>query len=272
VSSDLENRLREGRATLPEPDVASTERARERALAAAPQRPSRRGRTAAALAAILAAALLAVSFAGASFLREPVVVSQPKQSRVIDRTFLCTHRPYGGFPEIEARAHEGVRIGGTTQLPYAVVAHGPYAAFAWITAGALSRDSVVEMDQIRRKRPPATAAVSTEGCNASTARVPLSAAGLSRSGAGPFGDDLDCRSGPRFRLRIRAVLTRPGALTARRSISPGSLERRPFLMTNVPIRAAGLAVRTESGKPLVYAEVFNSGKVRLFTANGCVHE
>jgi len=272
VSSEFERQLREGRSTLPDPDAGSTDRARERALAAI-RRP-RRGhrRTAALVAALVVAALLVVGFAGASFLREPFTVSQPERSLVIDRTFLCTHAPYGGFPEIEARAHAGVRIGRTMQLPYAVVAHGPYAAFAWVTAGAPSRESVVEMDQVRRRRPPATAAVSTQGCNADAARVPLSAAGLSRSGAGPFGDDFDCRSGPRFRLRIRAILTRPGSLTARRSISPGSLERRPFLMTNVPVREARLAVRTLTNKPLAYAEVSNSGRVRLFTAKGCVHE
>jgi hypothetical protein len=236
------------------------------------RRHSHLERTIPVVAGLVAAALLAVGIAGASPLRGPFTVSQPRPSRVIDRTFLCTHTAYGGFPEIEARAHEGVRIGRTTQLPYAVVAHGPYAAFAWVTAGTPSQDSVVEMDRIRRKRPPATAAVSSQACNASTARVPLSAAGLSRSGAGPFGDDFDCRSGPRFRVRLRAVLTRPASLAARRSISPGSLERRPFLMTNVPVREAELTVRTLANKPLVYAEVINSGTVRLFTANGCVRE
>lgn len=43
MSSDLERRLREGRETLPEPDAATTERARERAIAAIRRRrtPSR---------------------------------------------------------------------------------------------------------------------------------------------------------------------------------------------------------------------------------------
>jgi hypothetical protein len=60
-------------------------------------------------------------------------------------------------------------------------------------------------------------------------------------------------------VRVRAVL---GSQTALRSF-------RGFLRTTVPVREASLAVRTQSGKPLVYAQVFQSGKSLLFTSPTC---
>jgi hypothetical protein len=35
------------------------------------------------------------------------------------------------------------------------------------------------------------------------------------------------------------------------------------------VKTASLAVRTQSGKPLVYAQVFESGKSFLYTAPSC---
>lgn len=124
MSSELERRLREAREQLPQPENAATARAREAALGAIRRPRQRRRRAAALVALVIVAALLGVGLAGASFLREPFTVSESKRSLVIDRTFLCTHTPYGGFPHIEARTHEGVRIGRTTQLPYAVAPMG----------------------------------------------------------------------------------------------------------------------------------------------------
>lgn len=273
MSAELERRLRAGRESLPEPDPASTGRARERALTPIRRRGTSRARAAVAVA-VLVAALAGVGLADATFSREPLTLSQTPPSRVIDRTFVCTQSPYGGFPEIEARAHAGIRGGREAwkQLPYAAVGSGPYATFAWITAGAPTRDTVVEIDLVRRKKPSGTAAINLQACRSDPARVPLSAAGLSGGGASPFGDEFDCGSGPRFRVRVRAVLTRRASLGARRTPSPGSRAKRPFLITNVPVREAQMAVRTLTNRPLVYAEVAESGRTRLFTANGCVRE
>jgi hypothetical protein len=52
--------------------------------------------------------------------------------------------------------------------------------------------------------------------------------------------------------------------------SPTSLQRGEF--TAAPLKSGYLAVRSEAGKPLVYAEVFDSGKARLFLAANCVRD
>lgn len=276
MSSELERRVRQARETLPDPDASVTERARERALGMILRRRSRRTRATAAVAATVVATLLVVGFAGASFLREPFTAFKPTASRIIDRTFVCTHDAFGGFPEIEVRAHAGVREGRSKwkQLPFAAVSsNGPYSSFVWITAGTPSRETLINVhDLLRRLKPPGTVGIDARGCRDVKTRVPLSAAGLSGAGASPFGDEFDCRTPPRLLLRVRAVLTSPGSLGIRQSLSPGSATRRSFHRTSVPVREARLAVRTATGKPLVYAEAFDSGKVRIFTAKHCVRE
>jgi hypothetical protein len=55
--------------------------------------------------------------------------------------------------------------------------------------------------------------------------------------------------------------------------SQGSLQKRGnFMSTGVAILDAKLSVRTLKGKPIVYAEVFQSGKAPLFTAGACVRD
>ena len=94
------------------------------------------------------------------------------------------------------------------------------------------------------------------------AKVSFSKAGLSGSSASPFGEKLDCPAPRRVLVRVRALAT-----------SKTELRRRgAFLSTNAPFKSGRLAVRTERGKPIVYAEVLESGASRLYTAKGCVYD
>ncbi|MBA3401686.1 MAG: hypothetical protein H0U05_06820 [Actinobacteria bacterium] len=274
MSFELERRLREARETLPDPDATATEHARERALAAIGRRRSRRLRSTALVAAVVVAALLGVGFAGASFLREPFTASKPATSRIVDRTFVCAHGALGDLKEIEARAGRGIREGRSKwkQLPFAVVATGRATnslsrwgrltySYAWITAGEPSSTTTIDSEW-RKIGVPATLGVSAKACARATSRVPLSAAGLSGGGASPFGEEFDCPTPRRFLVRVRATLDSPASLRTREG----------FLATRVPVREAQLAVRTETGRPLMYAEVLESGKASLFTASGCFRE
>lgn len=275
MSSELERRLRAARETLPDPGAESTERARERALAAIGRRRTRRARVAALVAAVIVVALLGVGFAGASFLRQPFTASKPAASQVIDRTFVCVHGPLGDLKEIEARAGRGIREGrsGWKQLPYAVVATGRSTnslsrwgsltfAYAWITAGSPSAGTTIDHPYWRKFGVPATLGISAQACRRAMARVPLSRAGLSGTPASPFGDELDCPTPRRFLVRVRAALTTSASLR----------DRQDFFATSIPVRTAQLAVRTQGGKPLMYAETSNSGKASIFTAKSCVPE
>ena len=193
-------------------------------------------------------------------------------SIVIDRTMRCTTAPTGGIREVEARANSGIRVGRRwKQLPYAVASSGNVGstldplgdALAWITAGRPSADTTVDSGfRTADVSKWGTLAVSRVACRPVKAKVSFSKAGLSGSSASPFGEKLDCPAPRRVLVRVRALAT-----------SKTELRRRgAFLSTNAPFKSGRLAVRTERGKPIVYAEVLESGASRLYTAKGCVYD
>ncbi|MBA2461018.1 MAG: hypothetical protein H0V45_04505 [Actinobacteria bacterium] len=87
---------------------------------------------------------------------------------------------------------------------------------------------------------------------ASSRRVPLSPRGLSGGVASQLSDEYECPAPRRVYLRIRGVFRSPASLR---------LDRR-FLYhnTEVPLKEAAIAVKSESGKPLAFVAVSESGK------------
>jgi hypothetical protein len=202
----------------------------------------------------------------------PASPATPSAPAVIDRTLRCTTSPSGGIWEIEARANAGIRQGsGWKQVPYAVSSSGNVGstldplgdALAWVTAGRPSRDTTADWGfraaQVSRW---GTLAVNRRVCRSARARVTLGHSGLEGSSASPFGDKLDCAAPRRVLVRVRAIATTKTDLRA----------RGDFQNTHVPLKSAQLAVTTEKGKPIMYADVADSGRTRLFTAKGCVFD
>ncbi|MGH3134135.1 MAG: hypothetical protein ACRDNY_10435 [Gaiellaceae bacterium] len=219
-----------------------------------------------AVAVALGSALVAIAGLQAS------AGAQPSASRIVDRTLLCATGFNGGVREVEARAHRGIRLAGTRswkQLPFAVVASGGGARANWflddslafITAGRPT--AATTLDTEWRASPAlasGTLALNTRVCRAVRTPVPFESRKLRGGLAGVFGEELDCTVPGRVLVRVRALLRSPAALR----------ELHSFLRTGVPVQEARLAVRTQAGKPLLYAEVFQSGKARLYTAKGCI--
>jgi len=194
---------------------------------------------------------------------------------VIDRTVVCSTTVLGGIYGVEARVYSGIRESATEwrQLPFAAVSTGGSAgvrntpellgnSLAWITAGKPSSSTTLDSGWgASPVRSSGTIALRTTGCTKTTARVPLTARGLRGGAAGPFGEEVDCPT-RRVLVRIRATLE-----------SSAKLQKASgFLRTQVAVRTAQLAVRTQGGRQLVYADVAASGKARLFTARGCIPE
>jgi hypothetical protein len=71
----------------------------------------------------------------------------------------------------------------------------------------------------------------------------------------------DCDVARSLLVRVRASVSGSAALRERAQL---------FLAANAPARDAKLVVSTPAGSPLVYADVSDSGKARLFTARSCV--
>lgn len=220
------------------------------------------------IALVVAVALLAV---GALAIRSPAV-AQPGPSLVLDRTFACTPSFLGGIRQIDTRARRGSgRHGSSWDRPaFAGVETSVSGSAAtaiedelvWVAAGRPSASASVVGTFVGFTFPFrswGTIGVNRERCRGSTARVQLGRRGLRGGAAGPIHDRWDCATGRGVLVRVRAVLGSPASLKTFRTV----------LRTTVPVKSAQLAVRTQSGKPLVYAQVLESGKAFLYTAPSC---
>jgi hypothetical protein len=195
----------------------------------------------------------------------------PRVSQVVDRTLLCATSPLGGLRGVEVRAHAGIRQGGSSwkQLPFAVISTGAVGSrltaldnsLAWITAGRPSGTTTMDTGfNLSWPHTSGTLALNRRLCRTAPVRIPLTSSGLQGGPAGVFGDAFDCSTTRRVLVRVRAVIEGSSRLHGDAG----------FVKTNTPLREARLAMRTASGRPLLFAEVLESGKARLLTARSCV--
>jgi hypothetical protein len=209
---------------------------------------------------------VATLLVGAALLAGSAARAEPDAARVIDRTYQCAVFIRGGTYLLDSRAHAGYRAGaGWAKLPYAGIRSGVFSSEAgnlvvWVTSGKPTPTSMIDQDyDVFPVRTYGTIGVRREACREVATRIPLSSAGLRGGSAPPLGHRYKCFSPRQVLVRVRAVFAAPAVL--RRG--------RAFLATHVPIREAKLAARTLGGKPLVYADVVESGKARIFAARGC---
>jgi hypothetical protein len=190
--------------------------------------------------------------------------------RVVDRTIVCATALTGGLRTVEVRGHAGIREGGSSwkQLPFAVFSTGSVGArltaldnsLAWVTAGVPSGTTTMDIGFNQAwPHTTGTIALNRRWCRTSAAKVALTPAGLSGGPAGVFGESFDCLAPRRVLVRVRTVFGMPAGLHG----------DGLFVRTNTPIREARMAMRTESGKALAFAEVLEAGRTRLFTARSC---
>jgi hypothetical protein len=188
-------------------------------------------------------------------------------STVIDVTLRCTTPLSGGIREIGARANSGSRLRGSwVRLPFGAasagnVTYGLGDSLGWISAGKPSPSTKLDLGfRSTPAREWGTVGVNRKACRSTSAKVALARAGLEGGTAPALGERVECPAPRTVLLRVRAVSTARTALRA----------KGDFLVTNVPLKSARLAVRTEKGRALTYADVVENGKARLFTAKGCV--
>jgi hypothetical protein len=204
--------------------------------------------------------------------RRPASTQHGAAPGVIDQTFACVPRLVGGIRQIDAGGRQGSgRRGSRWDRPplasISTTVSGAAATviedkLAWVTAGAPSAAATVVETRVGYVFPVrswGTLAVNAKLCRRTSVRVPLGRRGVRGGATGPFDEQWDCATGRRVLVRVRAVVA---SRTVLRTF-------HGFLRTTVPVKSAMLAARTESGKPLAYAEVFESGKTLLFTAPTC---
>jgi hypothetical protein len=184
----------------------------------------------------------------------------------LDRTYVCSVFFRGGVYLVDAHAHAGTKRGSAwARLPYAGVRTGALSGsagnlLAWITSGRPSKGTVADQDwDTFDINTFGTVGVRRDACRQTSQPVALTGTGLRGGAASQLGSELECFTPKQVVVRVRAVLAAPG------SLKPG----QDFQTSHIPVRQAKLAVRTLAGKPLVYAEVRESGRTTLYAANGC---
>lgn len=197
------------------------------------------------------------------------VTSAPAGSaaaRVIDRTFRCNLGVVAGTPKMEVSGAAGTRAGRRfDMLAQATMITFPENNFreadslyiAGITAGWPPPVSVPTGGGL---------GISLDQCTPVVASVPLTTRGLTGGRIDNFEDTYECFPVSRtLLLRTRAVFRRPTNLRLRR----GPAGERD-LATVGRITEGVIAARTARGRPLFYAQIFESGKARMFTHPDCV--
>ena len=218
--------------------------------------------------ALLSLALIVL--VGAMWLaREDSAAARSAASTTVDRTFVCAPSLVGGVWQIGARTRRGSGKHGAAwdRPPIAAISTTVAGAAAiaiedelvWLTAGAPSAQATVISTFAGFTFPVrtwGTLGVNAKRCRGTSARVPLGRNGLEGGSAAPIEERYDCETTKRVVVHIRAVLRSRVSLTGYRG----------FLRTTAPIRQASVAVRAQSGRPLVYAGLEDSGKASLYRA------
>ena len=193
----------------------------------------------------------------------------PARPQVIDRTYACAVLFRGGAYVLDARAQAGTRRKGAwARLPYAgvrsgVFSGGPGNLVVWITAGRPVATTMIDRDyDAFDVKTWGTVGVRRDACRRTSVAVPLTPAGLRGGSAPPLGSRSECFVPKQVVVRFRSVLSGAGSLR----------DGQDFETAHVPAREAKLAVRTATGNPLVYADVREDGRARLFTASGCTSD
>ena len=223
------------------------------ARGAAPARPTRRARSGSHGRAPGAPA--------ASTPSAPLAISS-ENAVTVDHTLLCTTRTHGGIHEVEARAHAGYRVDGRwAKLPYAIVASGgaggslsgnqtvSTSALAWMTAGTPTSETTVDSEfETFPVRASGTLGYNRTRCKATSARVPLTRAGLQGGPTDALGEERDCETPSRVLVRIRARLETEGVAHEARRLP---LHGRPDPRREAEhAHALGQAARVRGGVPV----------------------
>jgi hypothetical protein len=184
-------------------------------------------------------------------------------SRIIDRTFSCSVTRQAGARVLTVTAVSGFR---DPDKP---------ADWKWQPGAALGdRDgSLVSFaagvpNQNAREQRVRMLAINPASCRPASGRLALSPRGLVGGRASQLqgSDTYECRVAGNVLVRVRAVFRAATTLSSDRYFG----RRILAVPTSAVVREARLAVRAPAGRPLVYADVLESGRARLFTARGCI--
>jgi len=172
--------------------------------------------------------------------RRPTGAARALVSTTIDRTMLCD---VGNLNQFEVQASAPIPSLKSAASVMAS-AHRGYGLLGRVSEWGVSLDATC----------------------APAAAIPLTSRGLA-GGAVRFSDErYDCLAGRKVLVRLRGRFRSPARLKRERVFG------YPYLSATADVREGQFAVRTQSGKPVVYGDFIASKRTRLFVANTCVRD
>jgi hypothetical protein len=209
-----------------------------------------------ALSLVLGAALVFALFGAVVFGTQSSEAGQAQRSRVIDRTLLCSVPIHAGIRQVRIIGNAGVRDQADAsmwfRLSHASLNTGN-SGLVGIQAGAPMPSPSIST------QPTWTLWIYTNLCKPLSRRVRLSPGRLGGGPASQLLERYECPAARSIIVRIRGEFRVPTTL-------------RNGRWTQAAVRAGSLVAMTPSGRPLIYAEAFESGKARIFTAANCVRD
>jgi hypothetical protein len=206
----------------------------------------------------LAAIVLAIVIAALAATAEPAT---PAPVRVVDRTLVCTTGYHGGARILYLRAQAAYGSGGKLDWLAGIYLSTPGNPDP---TNPNYRPSLAGVNAGWPPPPPLKSGglgFASRLCAPSKERVGLSRRGLVGGVASQTGDDYSCVVPRRVLVRVRAVFRAPVELKP--------IGRRTYVSAEGRVEQGQVAVRTLSSKPLVYGDVREAGRARLFTTGGC---
>jgi hypothetical protein len=212
---------------------------------------------------VVAGALLAGVAALA--VRSPAADAEPAASKIVDRTVSCGVPLTGGIREVTVSANTGTRLAGKPSV-WKYLADVGGGANDGGGGGVQAGNPAAPLGP-GLPYPPERLSVGLPPVCTSARRIPLSKAGLvpvSVPALAPQDGLAQCYPVARVIVRVRGIFTAPTSLHVKRS------PHEPAVLAASGTVATGyLAIRSATGKPLAYGEVFQNGKARLFVARSC---
>ena len=217
------------------------------------------------LVALVAA--VAATVGGSALAAQPPSRAEPAASKIVDRTISCTVGLTGGIHKVELTANTGTLVTGKPSV-WKLLANVNVEDLGTRSQASVSAGNPLASPGPNFPPQPERLWFSSPPSCKQATRIRFSRNGLTRTTVDSlpqaFGSGINCYPGKRVLLRVRGMFSAPTSLHASR------YPNQPALFAASGTIAVGyLAVRSASGKPLAYAEVFQNGKAKLFIARSC---
>jgi hypothetical protein len=184
----------------------------------------------------------------------------PKTSHVVDRTLVCRVGFSNGARLVLITAQSAARSGSTLNW----LAQATVATPGSPLPGKNYRPTLAGVTAGWPPPPPLSSGglgYDNTRCGATTRSVPLNKKGLKGGVAGAFGDELRCSASRTVLVHVRATFREP--------VTAEPTKKGDFVAASGRILAGQIAVRSLGGRQLVYLDVSDSGRARLFSGKDC---